>query len=42
MWIGNDVRGIFHEQFELHCGLKEMIQDEVMTKFEVLCRLEHL
>jgi hypothetical protein len=31
MGIGKDVRGSFQEQFELLCGLEEMIQDDVFT-----------
>jgi hypothetical protein len=36
MWIGEDVRGIFHDKFEVLCGLNLMIEDDVMTYFEVL------
>jgi hypothetical protein len=38
MWIGSDVTGSFHYQFEVICGLEQMIQDEVLTKFEVPSR----
>jgi hypothetical protein len=31
MWIGNDVTGSLHEQFELICGLHQMIKDDVVT-----------
>jgi hypothetical protein len=31
MWIGKDVTGSFHDQFELLCGLDQMIEDDVMT-----------
>jgi hypothetical protein len=31
MWIGKDVRGRFHEQFEVICGIDQMIEDDVMT-----------
>jgi hypothetical protein len=37
MWIGKDVRGSFHDQFEVMCGLEQMIEEDVMTKFEVIC-----
>jgi hypothetical protein len=31
MWIGKDVTGRFHEQFEVLYGLEQMIEDVVMT-----------
>jgi hypothetical protein len=31
MWIGNDVTGSCHDQFEVLCGLEVMIEDDVMT-----------
>jgi hypothetical protein len=31
MLIGNDVTGSFHDQFEILCGLEQMIEDDVMT-----------
>jgi hypothetical protein len=31
MWIGKYVTGSFHDQFEVICGLEEMIGDDVMT-----------
>jgi hypothetical protein len=31
MWTGNDVTGSFHDQFEVICGLEQMIDDDVMT-----------
>jgi hypothetical protein len=31
VWIGNEVTGRFHEQFEVLCGLEQMIEDDVMT-----------
>jgi hypothetical protein len=33
MGIGNDVTGSFHNQFEVICGLEQMIKDDVMTYF---------
>jgi hypothetical protein len=42
MWIGNDVAGSFHVKFEVLCGLEQMIEDDVMTKFEVVSKLEQL
>jgi hypothetical protein len=42
MWIGKDVTGSFHEQFEELCGLDQMIEDYVMTKFELLCGFEQI
>jgi hypothetical protein len=29
--IGKNVTGSFHEQFEVLCGLEQMIKDDVMT-----------
>jgi hypothetical protein len=29
--IGNEVTERFHEQFEIICGLEQMIEDDVMT-----------
>jgi hypothetical protein len=37
MWTGNDVTGSDHDQFEEICGLEQMINDDVMIKFEVIC-----
>jgi hypothetical protein len=31
MWIGKYVTGRFHDQFEVLCGLDQMIEDDVMT-----------
>jgi hypothetical protein len=31
MRIGKDVRGNFHDQYEVQCGLEQMIQDDVLT-----------
>jgi hypothetical protein len=31
MWNGNDVTEIFQDQFDVLCGLEEMIEDIVMT-----------
>jgi hypothetical protein len=31
MWIGNVEIRILHEQFQVICGLEQMIEDEVMT-----------
>jgi hypothetical protein len=31
MWIGKDVAGRFHDQFEVECRLEQMIEDDVMT-----------
>jgi hypothetical protein len=42
MWIGIDLIGIFHEQFEVICGLEQMIRDDVLTKYEELCGLEQI
>jgi hypothetical protein len=36
MWIGKDVTGSFHDQFELLCGLDQVMDDEVMTKYKVI------
>jgi hypothetical protein len=42
MWIGNDVTGSCRNTFKEIYGLDQMIEDDVMTKFEVLCGLEHM
>jgi hypothetical protein len=31
MWIGKDVAGNVYDQFEVICGLKQMIDDDVIT-----------
>jgi hypothetical protein len=31
IWIRSDLTGNFHDQYEVLCGLEEMIDDEVMT-----------
>jgi hypothetical protein len=31
MWIGNDVKGSFQDQFDALSGLEEMIEDNVNT-----------
>jgi hypothetical protein len=31
MWIGMDVTGSFQVQFEVICGLEQMIKDDFMT-----------
>jgi hypothetical protein len=31
------VTGSFHDQFELLCGLDQMMEDDVMTKYKVIC-----
>jgi hypothetical protein len=31
MWIGKDLTGSFHNQFEVSCELEQMINDDVMT-----------
>jgi hypothetical protein len=40
MWIGKHVRVIIHDQIEVLCETDQMIEDDVKTKFEVLCVLE--
>jgi hypothetical protein len=42
MWIGNVMAGTFHDKFEVLCGLEQMIEDDVMTKFEVVSKLEQM
>jgi hypothetical protein len=37
MWIGKELTRSFHDQFEVICGLFQMIEDDVMAKFEVIC-----
>jgi hypothetical protein len=37
MWIGKDVKGSFHDQFDVLCGLEEMGKHALMTNFEVIC-----
>jgi hypothetical protein len=36
MWIGNYMTGRFHDQFETLCGLNQMMEEDVMTKYEVI------
>jgi hypothetical protein len=36
MWIGKDMTGSFHDQFEVLCGLYQMMEEDVMTKYEVI------
>jgi hypothetical protein len=31
MWIGKNVTGRLHDEFEVKCGLEQMTQDEVLT-----------
>jgi hypothetical protein len=31
MWIGKNVTGSFHDEFEVLFGLEELIQDDVLT-----------
>jgi hypothetical protein len=31
MWIGKDVTGSIHEQFEIICDLEVILGDDVMT-----------
>jgi hypothetical protein len=42
IFIRNDLTGNFHDQFEVLCGLEEMIDDDVMTWFDVICGLEEM
>jgi hypothetical protein len=36
MWIGKYLTGSFHDKFEELCGLEQMIEDDVMTLFDVI------
>jgi hypothetical protein len=36
LWIGNDVTGSFHDKFEVICGLEQMIEEDAMTKFDMI------
>jgi hypothetical protein len=36
MRIGNFVTGSFQDSFEALCGLEQMVEDNVMTEFEVI------
>jgi hypothetical protein len=31
MWIGKDVKGSFHDKFEVQCGREQMMEVEVKT-----------
>jgi hypothetical protein len=42
MWAGKNVRGLFHDQFEVICGLVQTIKDDVTTYFDELCELEEM
>jgi hypothetical protein len=37
MWIAEDVTGSLRDQFEELRGLDQMIEDDVMTKYELKC-----
>jgi hypothetical protein len=32
MWTGKNVTGLIHDQYEVKCGLEQMIEDDVMTQ----------
>jgi hypothetical protein len=34
--IGNEGTGRFHDEFEVLCGLEQMIEDDVVTYLEVI------
>jgi hypothetical protein len=36
-WIGMYVTGVFHDQFEVICGLGHMMETDAMTKYDVIC-----
>jgi hypothetical protein len=38
MLIGKEVTRRFQDKFEVISGLEEMIEDNVMTEFELICR----
>jgi hypothetical protein len=40
MWIGKDVTGRFHDKYEVHCILEQILKYAVLTLFEVLSWLE--
>jgi hypothetical protein len=45
MWIAKDVTGRIHNEFEVLFGLEQMIQDDVLTEFELHCdwnRCKHM
>jgi hypothetical protein len=42
LWIGKDVTGCFHDKFEVIFALDRMMEDDVMTKYQVLCGLEQI
>jgi hypothetical protein len=37
MWFGKYVTGNLHDQFEVLCGFEQMIKDDVMNEFQVIC-----
>jgi hypothetical protein len=37
MWIGKYMTGRFNDKFEVLCGLDQMMEEDVMTKYEVIC-----
>jgi hypothetical protein len=37
-----DVVGKFHDKFEVKFGIEQMIDDDDMTRFEVLCELKQM
>jgi hypothetical protein len=36
MWTGKDVTGSFYDKLEVLCGLEQVIEDDIMTKFEAI------
>jgi hypothetical protein len=36
------VEGKYHDQFEVKLGILQMIDDDVMTRFEVPCELKQM
>jgi hypothetical protein len=36
MWTGKDVTGRFYDKSEVICGLEQVIEDDIMTKFEAI------
>jgi hypothetical protein len=37
MWIGMDVSGSFQDQYDVICGLEQMIQNDALTLIEGHC-----
>jgi hypothetical protein len=42
MWNEKNVTGSIHVKFEVICGLEQMLEDDILTYFEMLLGLEQI